>query len=74
MAEHGGEMPTDLERLNALPGIGRSTAGAILAQALDQRHAISDGNVKRVLARWAGIDGSPTCPETKLASGRSARR
>lgn len=65
MAEHGGELPADLQQLNALPGIGRSTAGAILAQALDQRHAILDGNVKRVLARWAGIDGSPTRPETQ---------
>jgi A/G-specific adenine glycosylase len=63
-AEHGGTMPADLEQLNALPGIGRSTAGAILAQALNQRHAILDGNVKRVLARWAGVDGSPARPAT----------
>ena len=38
-----------------LPGIGRSTAGAILALAFDQRHAILDGNVKRVLARYYAI-------------------
>ena len=34
IAEHGGEMPEDFDALHALPGIGRSTAGAILAQAL----------------------------------------
>ena len=42
-----------------LPGIGRSTAGAILAQAFGERHTILDGNVKRVLARWHAIEGSP---------------
>jgi A/G-specific adenine glycosylase len=42
-----------------LPGIGRSTAGAILAQAHGARHAILDGNVKRVLSRHYGIDGPP---------------
>ena len=42
-----------------LPGIGRSTAGAILALATGARHAILDGNVKRVLARHYAIDGAP---------------
>ncbi|MET0229680.1 MAG: A/G-specific adenine glycosylase, partial [Rhodanobacteraceae bacterium] len=51
-------LPT-LDALAALPGIGRSTAAAILAQAHGERHAILDGNVKRVLARWHGIDGWP---------------
>lgn len=59
VARHGGEFPPDFEAALALPGIGRSTAGAILAQAFGQRHAILDGNVKRVLARWAGIAGWP---------------
>ena len=45
-----------------LPGIGRSTAGAILALALGQRHAILDGNVKRVLCRYHAIDGWPGSP------------
>jgi A/G-specific adenine glycosylase len=62
VAEHGGEVPDDLETLNALPGLGRSTAAAILAQAFDQRHAILDGNVKRVLARHAAVDGWPGEP------------
>ena len=57
--EHGGRFPRDFEQVMALPGIGRSTAGAILAQALDQRHAILDGNVKRVLCRYHAVDGWP---------------
>ncbi|HEB57895.1 MAG TPA: adenine DNA glycosylase [Gammaproteobacteria bacterium] len=59
VAEHGGRFPTDFEAVLALPGIGRSTAGAILAQACDQRHAILDGNVRRVLARHRAIEGWP---------------
>ena len=55
--QHGGEFPRDLDALTALPGIGRSTAGAILAQSFGQRHAILDGNVRRVLARHAAITG-----------------
>ncbi|MCW8854380.1 MAG: A/G-specific adenine glycosylase [Gammaproteobacteria bacterium] len=54
-----GVFPEDFEQVLALPGIGRSTAGAILAQAAGQRHAILDGNVKRVLARYHGIEGWP---------------
>ena len=47
------------EEVEALPGIGRSTAGAVLSLAFDQRHAILDGNVKRVLARHEAIAGWP---------------
>nr|VFK67590.1 MAG: A/G-specific DNA-adenine glycosylase [Candidatus Kentron sp. UNK]VFK72833.1 MAG: A/G-specific DNA-adenine glycosylase [Candidatus Kentron sp. UNK] len=56
---YGNEFPTGFEAVCALPGIGRSTAGAILALALGQRHAILDGNVKRVLARYHAIAGWP---------------
>jgi A/G-specific adenine glycosylase len=56
---HDGELPRDLATLCALPGIGRSTAGAILAQAYGLRFPILDGNVKRVLARYHGIHGHP---------------
>ena len=59
MERHAGEIPADLDTLLSLPGIGRSTAGAILALSHDQRHPILDGNVKRVLARCFGIDGDP---------------
>jgi len=58
--EHQGQFPKDLAALMALPGIGRSTAGAILAQAFGLRAPILDGNVKRVLARHAAIEGPPT--------------
>jgi len=65
---HGGRLPDDFDALLALPGIGRSTAGAILAQAFNRRFAILDGNVKRVLTRWRGIGGFPGTPaiEKKL--------
>ena len=60
--DHHGKFPQDIESLVALPGIGRSTAGAVLAQAFGQRHAILDGNVRRVLARHAAIGGWPGEP------------
>ena len=56
---HQGQMPTSLEQLIALPGIGRSTAGAIMALAHHQRFPILDGNVKRVFARYEAIEGWP---------------
>jgi A/G-specific adenine glycosylase len=56
---HGGRFPRDFAAVAALPGIGRSTAGAILALSLGQRHPILDGNVKRVLARHGAIKGWP---------------
>ncbi len=59
VARHLGELPTDFDQLAALPGIGRSTAGAILALGTGQRHAILDGNVKRVLGRYHGVRGWP---------------
>jgi A/G-specific adenine glycosylase len=54
-----GEFPSHLEDVMALPGIGRSTAGAILSIAGGQSHPILDGNVKRVLARFHGVFGWP---------------
>lgn len=59
VARHGSQLPAGFEQLAALPGIGRSTAGAILALAHGQRHPILDGNAKRVLARFHGIRGWP---------------
>jgi len=57
VADHGGVFPHDASAIAALPGIGRSTAAAIAAFAFGTRGAILDGNVKRVLARHAGIAG-----------------
>lgn len=59
VAECNSELPDDIERLVALPGIGRSTAAAILSLALGQHQSILDGNVKRVLARYFAIEGWP---------------
>ena len=59
---HAGELPDRYEALAALPGIGRSTAGAILAQAHGQRLPILDGNVRRVLARHRAVAGDPASP------------
>lgn len=55
--EYNGEFPKNLESLIALPGIGRSTAGAIMTLAYHQTYPILDGNVKRVLARFYAIEG-----------------
>ena len=56
---YDGRFPLQFDDVVALPGIGRSTAGAILALAENQRHPILDGNVKRVLARFHAIEGWP---------------
>ena len=59
IAEYNGEFPDDQIALEGLPGIGRSTAGAILAIAHGQRAVILEANVKRVLARCFAIEGWP---------------
>jgi A/G-specific adenine glycosylase len=62
VSRHGGEFPRGLEAVMGLPGVGRSTAGAILALSRGERHPILDGNVKRVLTRHFGIEGYPGEP------------
>src|SRR5499427_6283668 len=57
VAEHGGEFPSRPEEVLALPGIGMYTAAAILSIAFEQKHAVLDGNVARVLARLGAIRG-----------------
>ena len=56
--EFGGKFPEIFEAVADLPGIGRSTAGAILSLSLGQRFPIMDGNVKRVLSRYFAVEGS----------------
>jgi A/G-specific adenine glycosylase len=65
---HKGRFPREIDAVAGLPGIGRSTAGAILALACDQRQPILDGNVKRVLTRLHGIAEPPSrrTVETRL--------
>ena len=59
MNEHQGKFPENFEQVVALPGVGRSTAGAILSLSLGQHYPILDGNVKRVLARYYAVAGWP---------------
>jgi A/G-specific adenine glycosylase len=56
MQQHGGAFPATAEALQTLPGIGKSTAGAIASLCFGERVAILDGNVKRVLTRVLGFD------------------
>jgi A/G-specific adenine glycosylase len=77
--QHGGEFPLDIDSVMALPGIGRSTAGAILALAAGQFHSILDGNVKRVLTRLHAVEGWPGNKEVegrlwRLAQDHTPRR
>jgi len=65
--ECGGRFPESLEEVVRLPGVGRSTAGAILALSRGQRHPILDGNVKRVLSRRFGVMGNPGEPSVERA-------
>ncbi|HEY5645547.1 MAG TPA: A/G-specific adenine glycosylase [Pseudomonadales bacterium] len=66
VAELGGQFPASVDALNALPGIGRSTAGAVAAIGFGIRAPILDGNVKRVLTRFHAVDGYPG--ETAVAA------
>lgn len=56
LSQYSGEMPKTFEALHALPGIGRSTSGAILTIAHGKRYPILDGNVRRVLCRFFAIE------------------
>jgi A/G-specific adenine glycosylase len=56
---YGGYFPRSVSEVQALPGIGRSTASAVMVLGMGERHAILDGNVKRVLARVCAIEGFP---------------
>ena len=57
--QYSGKFPTEFEQVLALPGVGRSTAGAILSSCLNAPYAILDGNVKRVLSRYFAVNGWP---------------
>lgn len=57
--KHQGQFPDTFEDVCALPGVGRSTAGAILSLSLKKPYPILDGNVKRVLARCYAVEGWP---------------
>jgi A/G-specific adenine glycosylase len=72
--DHAGVFPGDFDQVVALPGVGRSTAGAILSLGCGQRHAILDGNVKRVLARVQAVEGWPGQPAVAARLWEQAER
>jgi A/G-specific adenine glycosylase len=74
MRDHGGELPHDFDGLLALPGIGRSTAGAILSQAYGLPYPILDGNVRRVLCRHRDVRGWPGSVATQKELWRIAEQ
>lgn len=65
--QHTGDFPQSVAEWESITGVGRSTAGAIVAMGLHGYGVICDGNVKRVLTRWAAIEGDIT----KAATGHT---
>ena len=74
VANHQGLFPRDIDAAMALPGIGRSTAAAILSFAYGQSQPIMDANVKRVFCRYFGVEGDPTSAAVTKALWVIARR
>ncbi|NJC89019.1 MAG: A/G-specific adenine glycosylase [Desulfuromonas sp.] len=72
VGEHGGHFPQTVEALAALPGIGRSTAGAIVSIAFDRPAPILDGNVRRVLIRLFAYASDPRGTKAEHALWRWA--
>lgn len=66
----GGKVPSAFEEVLSLPGIGRSTAGAIVTIAFGQRYPILDGNVRRVLCRYFAVAEDPKKKEVEKALWR----
>ena len=64
LRDHGGVFPDSIAGIERLPGVGRSTAAAIVAQSYGRRAAILDANVKRVLARRHRIAGAVSAAAT----------
>jgi len=64
-SKHNGGFPNSVEGLESLPGIGRSTAGAIAALSMNVHATILDGNVKRVLTRFHAVEGYPEQSKVK---------
>ena len=70
--EHAGQVPSSVQALRELPGVGSYTAAAVASFAFGQRHPVLDTNVRRVLARaWTGCEQPPRstlAAETALAA------
>ena len=72
--DHHSQLPNNLEALIDLPGIGRSTAGAIMTLGYHQNYPILDGNVKRVLTRFFAIEGWPSKKDIENRLWQEAER
>lgn len=73
VARHGGRVPDDPEAFGALTGVGPYTAGAVLSIAFGRPSPVLDGNVERVLTRWAREGGDPKRPPLRDALWARAR-
>ena len=62
VAEGSADIPPDYERLRALPGVGRYTAGAVMSLGFNRPYPIQDGNVRRVLCRVWAVGADPRRP------------
>ncbi|HET6627484.1 MAG TPA: A/G-specific adenine glycosylase [Nocardioidaceae bacterium] len=71
VAEHGGEVPSDLDALRALPGVGDYTAAAVASFGFGRRHVVLDTNVRRVLARAVGGVEFPPASLTRAERDRA---
>ena len=67
VAGHDGLFPRHFEAIGRLPGIGRSTAGAIASICFGEKRAVLDGNVRRVLGRWLGVSDMAEAELWRLA-------
>ena len=65
--DHGGVFPSDLESVDALPGVGRYTRGAILSFAFDQRQPILEANTIRLNCRLLALEEVPTAKRAQTA-------
>lgn len=74
VTEHNTKFPESVEALESLPGIGRSTAGAIAALSMNKHAVILDGNVKRVLTRFHALGGWPDETQTKNSLWKLAEK
>ena len=73
VSEYGGELPADVEKLRALPGIGDYTAGAIASIAFGIPAAAVDGNVERVLCRYDAVTDTVGTPAVRRAIAARAQ-
>lgn len=74
VAEHGGEIPSDLAALGALPGVGRYIAGAVMSFAFDRPAPIVEANTRRVLARWLAWPDNVNTSRSQRRFWRAAER